>query len=150
MRALILTLAAAFIASPAIASDETDVMAAVNRYDNGFNAGDSKVIVGMCSSQAIIIDEFPPHVWQGANACQNWLNDLVAIDKRSGITDGKVAFRKPWHVEVNGDRAYVVIPVKYTYKQNGKPMSESGSVWTLTLQKGADGWLISGWAWAKH
>lgn len=150
MRALILALAAAFIVSPAIASDETDVMAAVKRYDNGFNIRDSKLIVGMCSSHAIIIDEFPPHVWQGANACQNWLNDLLAFYKKNRITGGKVTLHKPWHVEVSVNRAYVVVPVKYTFNQNGKPIVESGSVWTLTLQKGTDGWLISGWAWAQH
>lgn len=70
--------------------------------------------------------------------------------KKNGITDGKVALLRAWRVNVTGDRAYVVVPVKYTYKRNGKPMAEIGSVWTLTLQKGADGWLISGWAWAQH
>lgn len=70
------------MASPVYASDETDLMAAVNRYDNGFNTGDSKVIVGMCSSRAVIIDEFPPYVWQGTNACKNWLDELVAFYKK--------------------------------------------------------------------
>jgi hypothetical protein len=51
---------------------------------------------------------------------------------------------------VTGDRGYVVVPVTYTYKQNGKPVVEPGSVWTFALQKMSTGWHITGWAWAQH
>ncbi|MDQ6768152.1 MAG: hypothetical protein M3Z41_10125, partial [Candidatus Eremiobacteraeota bacterium] len=65
-------------------------------------------------------------------------------------TDEIVTLGTPWHVDVTGDRAYVVVPVTYAYKQNGKPGMESASVFTVALQKIAAGWRITGWAWAKH
>ena len=51
---------------------------------------------------------------------------------------------------VTGDRAYVVEPVVYTYKQHGKPVTESGSVWTLAMIKTGGAWRVSGWSWAQH
>jgi len=150
MRKAIFLLAAALAASPAVASEKSDAMAAVKQFDNSFNSGDAKGVVAACSDQAIIIDDFPPHVWQGATTCQNWMNDLAAYDKKNGITDGVVKLSKPWHVDVTGDRAYVVVPTKYIYKLNGKRVVESGSVWTLALQKTGTGWRIAGWAWAQH
>jgi hypothetical protein len=42
------------------------------------------------------------------------------------------------------------MPANYTFKQKGKSTGEVGSVITLTLQKAAAGWRITGWAWAKH
>jgi hypothetical protein len=51
---------------------------------------------------------------------------------------------------VTADRAYIVVPATYAYKQKGKPMKESGSTLTLALQKGATGWRITGWAWSKR
>ena len=45
---------------------------------------------------------------------------------------------------------HVVGPANYTFKKNGKPVKEVGSMFTLTLQKGQTGWRITGWAWAKH
>jgi hypothetical protein len=53
-------------------------------------------------------------------------------------------------VDITSDRAYVVIPANYTFKQKGKPVSEVGSIITLALQKNATGWRIAGWSWAKH
>jgi hypothetical protein len=31
----------------------------------------------------------------------------------------------------------------------GKPVKETGSMFTFALQKGAAGWRIAGWSWAK-
>jgi hypothetical protein len=36
--------------------------------------------------------------------------------------------------------------VVYHFKQKGVAMSETAQM-TLTLEKGASGWKISGWAW---
>jgi hypothetical protein len=61
-----------------------------------------------------------------------------------------VTISKPRRVAVTGDRAYVVVPATYKYKQKGKPVTESGAVWTFALQKLTGGWRVAGWAWAQH
>jgi hypothetical protein len=43
-----------------------------------------------------------------------------------------------------------VIPANYNLKQNGKPVTEVGSIITLALQNTSSGWRITGWSWAKH
>ena len=103
-----------------------------------------------CAAPSSIIDEFPPHHWQGATACADWANDFDADSKKNGITDSIVTLAEPSHVDITGDRAYVVVLATYTYKQNGKPMTEAGSIFTAALQKVAAGWRMTGWAWAKH
>jgi hypothetical protein len=35
-------------------------------------------------------------------------------------------------------------------KGHGKPMKETGSIWTFALQKIEGSWRVTGWAWAKH
>src|SRR5439155_2405612 len=57
---------------------------------------------------------------------------------------------KPSHIDVVGDRAYVVGPANYAYKEKGKSVKEVGSVFTIALQKSTSDWRIIGWAWAKH
>ena len=61
-----------------------------------------------------------------------------------------VKLAKPKLVDVSGDRSYVVVPANYTYQQDGKPMAENGSLLTVALQKGPDGWRITAWTWSKH
>jgi hypothetical protein len=46
--------------------------------------------------------------------------------------------------DITADRAYLVLPVNYTFKQKGKPANEVGSIITLTLKKGPAGWRITG------
>jgi len=83
-------------------------------------------------------------------ACLNWASDYEADVKKNGITAGGVALGNPLHIDITGDRAYVVVPATYTYKQKGKLIKERGSIFTVALQKEKAGWRITGWAWAKR
>jgi ketosteroid isomerase-like protein len=150
MHRLLVVVAVALLTGSSEASEKTDVMATVHQFIDGFNKGDAKAALEACAAQASIVDEFPPYAWQGATACSDWANDFEANSKKFKITDTVVTVGKAKHVEVTGDRAYVVVPANYNYKQDGKPVVETGSTFTLALQKLAAGWRISGWAWAKH
>ena len=151
MRNTLIALAVAVIAAaPAAASDKTDVMAPLNQFVDGFNKGDVKNAVAACADQTSIIDEFPPHEWHGQGACSNWANDYDADAKKNGITDGLVTLGKPRHVDVVGDRAYIVVPANYKFKMKGKVVKETGSTMTVALQKGASGWRITAWSWSKR
>ena len=153
MRNLMITLAVAVLMTgPLLAaekSEKADVMGVVNQLMDAFNKGDQKTVLALCVDDMSILDEFPPHEWHGPGAFSKWFADYDADAKKKGITDGKVTIGKPRHVDVTGDRAYVVAPANYTYKQNGKPKKQAGED-TYTLQKGKDGWRITGWCWAKH
>jgi len=141
--------AVALVAGPAIASDKTDVMVPVHQFIDGFNKGDVKSALSACADQASIIDEFAPYEWHGAGACASWANDFGADAKKNGITDGSVTLGTARHIDVTGDRAYVVVPATYAYKMNGKPAKEAGARLTVALQKGAAGWRITAWSWSK-
>ena len=66
------------------------VMVPVNLFVDGFNRGDAKIAASACAPSASIIDDFPPHQWQGANACANWFAAYNAMARKSGISDGVV------------------------------------------------------------
>ena len=151
MHKIMITLAvAALTTATLLASEQTDVMATVDQLVAAFNKGDKKSLLAACTDEMSIIDEFPPHEWHGAGTCSKWLADYDADAKRNGITDGVVTIGKPRHVDVTADRAYVVVPANYTYKQHGKPIKETNSTWTFTMQKVEGNWRVTGWAWAKH
>ena len=126
------------------------MLVAVHQFVDGFNKGDTTLLLAACADHVSIIDEFPPHEWHGRGSCAQWSSDYDADAKKNGITDGIVTLSKPSHVDITADRAYVVGPANYTFKKNGKPVKEVGSMFTLTLQKGQTGWRNTGWAWAKH
>ena len=150
MRALFITLAvSAFVAGPAAATDKTDVMSVVHQWVDGFNKGDMKSMEATCADQTSIIDDFAPHEWHGTGACSKWSSDFQAFAQAGALTEPAVTVGKPWHIDVKADRAYVVAPTTFSFKQKGKPVMEKGIV-TMALQKNATVWRITGWAWADH
>ena len=140
----------AFGAGVSAGSDQTAVTATVHQFIEAFNKGDAKSALALCASRVSIIDDVPPHEWQGATALSDWLNAYGVDAKKNGITDGVVTLGTPWHIYAAAGRGYVVVPVTYRYKQKGKPVIESGSVFTVALKKVAASWRITGWAWAQH
>jgi hypothetical protein len=106
---------AALAATPAFAADKEDVIVPVRQFIDGFNKGDVKSALAACAEQTSIIDEFPPHEWHGPGACANWAKDFDADAKKNGVTDGVVKLGKPRHIDVTGDRAYVIVPASYAY-----------------------------------
>lgn len=151
MKTLFTAFALAILAvKPTNAADKTDVMVPVHQFVDSFNKGDTKTAAAACADQTSIIDEFPPHEWHGPGACSRWMADFDADAKKNEITDGVVTLSNPRHIDITADRAYVVVPANYTFKQKGKLVKEVGSMLTLALQKGAGGWRITAWSWAKR
>jgi hypothetical protein len=145
----------AWIFVPAMAAagpstEQAAVMATVHQFIDGFNVGDTKSALAACASPASIIDEFPPHEWQGSTACADWADAYNANAAKNGITDGFVTLGRPLRVDITGDRAYAVVPATYTYKQHGAPVTESNSTFTVALKKVAGRWRITGWAWTRR
>ena len=149
--ATILTIVFALAISPrsTLASEKTDVVAAVHRYFDNLGKDTLETALAMCDSHVSILDEFPPHEWHGATACADWWKALNAYDEKNGITDGNATLGTPWTVDVNGDRAYFVAPMTYTYKQRGKPVKESAA-FTVALKRTQAGWRITAWAYSKQ
>jgi ketosteroid isomerase-like protein len=151
MRRIFVALSLGILAVGSAAASEKDaVTAPVHQFIDGFNKGDTKTAVAACADETSIIDEFPPYEWHGSGACAKWAADFAADTQKNAITDGHVALAAPRHVDITGDRAYVVVPATYTFKMKGKPVKESGSVLTVALRKGDAGWRIAAWTWAKH
>lgn len=134
----------------AAASDGNDVTATIARAVAAFNKGDMKTWAAACASPAAVIDDFPPHEWQGPTACADWVSAYTAYCKKMAITAGKVTLGRPWHVDVTGARAYAVFPATFAFLQKGKPVKETAAAFTFALEKTAAAWLITGWAWGQR
>lgn len=150
MPKLIIALVIAMVGARTVAaSQETEVMAPVRQFVNGFNKSDIKIAQAACADQTLIIDDFPPHQWQGSGATVKWLTAYDGYAKKNGISDGFVTLGEPAHIDVTGIEAYVVVPTKFSLKKKGKRVKETG-VMTLVLHKGGGGWRITAWSWADN
>jgi ketosteroid isomerase-like protein len=126
-----------------------DPMTAVRGYIDAFNQGDVKAMAATCANPMSILDGLAPHVWHGPSACEEWYRNVMIAGDREGAGGDHVTPGKPWHVDVTGDRAYVVVPTTMTFSVHGKQVTQSGAVYTVALRKQPEGWRLMSWAWAK-
>lgn len=147
--ALSIALAATTWPLHAAASDQGAILAVVHQYVDGFNESDAAVMDASCASPAVIIDDFPPHFWQGSGACHDWWNGYLAFAKQDAITNGHVTLGTPAHLSIDGDRAYVSMPATFALRDHEKPATEPAT-FTATLSKSGGTWRITGWAWADR
>ena len=147
---VVLIVLIALTASPVDVHAQADVIKPAHEFMDTFNKGDTKGAVAACADAVAIVDEFAPFVWHGSGACATWMKDYDADAAKRGITDGVVTLGTPLHVDVDGNRAYLVIPSTYAFKLKGKAVKETGSLFTFAMLKGPNGWRIVGWSWAKN
>ena len=147
--ATMLLIAFVFALAPAALADTIGPMAAVRQYVDAFNKADVEAMAANCALPTSVLDGLAPHVWQGPTACRDWYRDVLAAGEKEGATGYFVTLGDPRHVDVTGDRAYVVVPATMMFNVRGKQVTQSGSTFTVALRKLADGWRITAWAWTK-
>jgi len=148
MHRLLISLAISLLAvEVAAASVETELTSVVQQWADGFNKANAELIAASCADEASVVDDFPPHEWKGAGACTRWFTDFQAFATRVNIADAVITVGEPGHVDITGDVAYVVTPMKLAYRSKGKPASLDGIV-TIILRNGAAGWRITSVTWA--
>jgi hypothetical protein len=89
------------------------------------------------------IDEFAPFSW---SKFAGWMSAAGPFFSQNGITDNKTKLNGFRHVNVKNGRAYAVIDVVYSFKQNGKAHREPG-LEVMTLKHADPGWKIDSFAW---
>jgi ketosteroid isomerase-like protein len=148
LRKLILALLGSVLVASGMSAATPDVTATIHQFLDAFNAGDTKSINAAYSTGDIaIVDEFAPHLWLGPHAPQDWAADYDKNAQATGLSDGIVKYGAPTRTEIEGDAAYVIVPMTYLYKQHGQPIAEEGQM-TFVLHADAGGWKIRGWTWS--
>jgi hypothetical protein len=137
------------MATPALASDEMDVLSRMQQTIDAANRNIDAAVAGNFMPSVVLVDDLAPYVFRGpaADAILEWSNAYGADSAKNSITDFSMKLLKPRRVKVSGDRAYIVLPAVYSFKQRLKPMQKRGTI-TATLERVDKKWLIATWSWA--
>jgi hypothetical protein len=120
---------------------------AARQFLAAFNAGDNSKVAALASANGIaIVDEFAPHLWVGKSAFATWSADYDKDAKAKGITEPAVSMEAPLVNTIDGDTAYLVCPMTYTYNLKGIPMREPARM-AMVLHKESGAWRFTAWTW---
>jgi ketosteroid isomerase-like protein len=124
-------------------------MAVVKQWADAFSSGTFASDNAPCAEDAVVIDDLPPHVWQGPGACSRWYGAFRTWAAKNGAIQAALSLGNTRHLDVDADLAYLVAPVTLSYLKAGQTVKFPGTI-TLTLRKQNSGWRISGAAWADQ
>ena len=112
------------------------------------NGADAASIKSIFTDDAVIIDEMPPHRWNGANAGVGWLKALHAQFTAQKVTGVKGTLQSVSVFEHSDPRrAFIVVPGTWTGSQAGRRFVENG-IWSFVVVRSGSAWKISADAWA--
>ena len=74
---------------------------------------------------------------------------MLVEGEQHGASGYLVTLGEALHNKITAESAYVVVAATMTFKVDGKQITQTGAVFTVTLREFIDGWRISAWAWAK-
>ncbi len=146
MKILPVCVLCAGLSAHAFAKPADPALAAVKALVAAINAGSIAATQAAMTGSPAITDEFPPFHWDGKNAVADWMNGFAADAKAHGVTDDAVTIDTPLHLTVAGGHGYAVVPMTYTYKQNGKKVTEN-ALFTVSLVRSGGTWLVSSWSY---
>lgn len=146
-QAMLFLAATAAFAAPSSAGPAEDATAAVTSWLDKFNAGDMAAFNAGHASNAVIVDEFAPYHWSGANASQRWLEDYGKDAAANGISGGRVDYAAPIRASASGNAAYIVLPTIYRMQQGGKAKSAAGTM-TFVMSRAGNDWKIASWTYS--
>jgi SnoaL-like domain len=140
---LVLGLLAATTAAHAQAA-KTDpaILAAVDAAFAAINAGsvvDAKA--AYADPPAAITDDFPPFVWSGKNAVEEYFRDLKDVLGKLKITEWRFQRHQPRYVAATEDHAWLVVPASFPFLMDGKTQSVAGD-WIFVLVKQDGKWRV--------
>ena len=135
------------VTAPAAAAPADEATAFVTSIIDKFNTGDVKSWLSAQDDSTMIVDEFGPHVWNGAGSPKRWLDDYMKDSQVNGVTAGRVDYGKPLQATSDGKTAYVVLPTTYRFVQKGTKMAEPGSM-TFVMRRDGPGWKIASWTYS--
>jgi hypothetical protein len=110
------------------------------------NTGNPKLLNGLYTADATVVDEFAPYTWRGADAGTHWFTDFGTFAKSAHIANVKGSLSTVKNFDLHGDRAYIVVPTTVTGTMSGKKFTEHGT-WTFTLQRTGNAWKIVTETW---
>lgn len=146
MKSTIALSAFALLFASAAQAGDAGVEATIRQFGDAFGKGDVAAAKALHIAAPSITDEVAPHHWSGAGAFDRWLADLGKSEAAAGQTDTTLVVGAPTREVVSGDRAYVIAPSTYTFKQKGLVLRETAQM-TFVLGKGSSGWKIVAWTW---
>ena len=147
MKPVLLALAFALSAGSVGAQPREEVVGAIDRFTAAVNRGDFEAARTAFSPSPTITEDLAPFHWGGEGAVGAWMAAMGANAGRMKASGISMQISPASRVEVEGGRAYAVVPGVLTYSFLSAPPQRAGGTLTFSLSKVGTAWRIDTMTW---
>ena len=109
--------------------------------------GDESLLSAFANKGIVIIENFAPHLFEGANAVKRWSQKILSWHEPTSDLVLKHRFGPIQDLCVHDDLAFLSLPTHWTVSEKGGRFEEDGG-WAFVLIKENSEWKVRSYAWA--
>jgi hypothetical protein len=109
--------------------------------------GDISLLSAFAGTGVVIIENFAPHLFEGADAVKRWSQKILAWHAPPSDLVLKHNFGPVQDLSVHDDLAFLSLPTHWTISQNGHTIEEDGG-WAFVLVQEHGEWRVRCYGWA--
>jgi len=110
-------------------------------------SGDVSLLSAFARQGVVIIENFAPHLFEGADAVERWSQKILAWHAPPSDLVLKHSFGPVQDLSVHDNLAFLSLPTHWTISQNGRSFEEDGG-WAFVLVQEQGGWRVRCYGWA--
>jgi len=127
------------------AQPDASMLAPIEKVVRFMETGDATGLSGFADRDVVIIENFPPFLFDGNDAVSRWAAEMRA--HLADVTGLEHTFGTVQNFSVDGDLVFLSLPTNWKGIANGRRFDEDGG-WAFVLVKERGEWRVRNYGWA--
>jgi len=126
---------------------EPALLAPIEKVARVLETGDESLLSAFAKKGVVIIENFPPHLFEGEDAVKRWSEKILSWHKPPSDLVLKHSFGTVQDLRVGDGLAFLSLSTHWTISQDGDSFEEDGG-WAFVLVQEDDEWRVRSYGWA--
>ena len=123
------------------------LLAPIEKVARFLETGDESLLSAFAKKGVVIIENFPPHLFEGDDAVKRWSEKILSWHKPPSDLVLKHRFGTVQDLRVGDDLAFLSLSTHWTISQDGDSFEEDGG-WAFVLVQENGEWKVRCYGWA--
>jgi hypothetical protein len=123
------------------------LLAPIEKVARFIETGDESLLSAFAEKGVVIIENFPPHLFEGDDAVKRWSQKILSWHKPPSDLVLKHSFGTVQDLRVSDGVAFLSLATHWVISENGDSFEEDGG-WAFVLVQEDGEWRVRSYGWA--
>jgi len=123
------------------------LLAPIEKVARFIETGDESLLSAFVEKGVVIIENFPPHLFEGDDAVKRWSQKILSWHKPPSDLVLKHSFGTVQDLRVSDGVAFLSLATHWVISENGDSFEEDGG-WAFVLVQEDGEWRVRSYGWA--